>query len=137
MSGLQNGLGSRLALSINLQSEQIEVYGPAKSGILAQEDSIFQRFVVGPRSKQQMIWSVLGTLWIVWDLSPAFYFIEAQSTQRINATALSANKVPMMSHKQMRDLPRITIPLGLFQVEDFIQFMSAVARVSSVRLGEA
>ena len=36
----------------------------------AQEDSIFQRFVVGPRSKQQMFWSTLGTLWIVWDLLP-------------------------------------------------------------------
>ena len=36
-----------------------------------QEDSIFQRFVVGPRSKQQMIWSTVGAIWIVWDLCPA------------------------------------------------------------------
>ncbi|OLP90215.1 EH domain-containing protein 4 [Symbiodinium microadriaticum] len=59
-----------------------------------EEDSIFQRFVVGPRSKQQMIWSTVGAIWIVWDL--------------------------------------ITIPLGLFEDEDFIRLMSTVARVSFV-----
>ena len=37
-----------------------------------QEDSIFQRFVVGPRSKQQMLWSTVGAVWIVWDLCPAW-----------------------------------------------------------------
>lgn len=59
-----------------------------------EEDSIFQRFVVGPRSKQQMIWSTVGAIWIVWDL--------------------------------------ITIPLGLFEDDDFIRLMSTVARVSFV-----
>lgn len=59
---------------------------------LRDENSCLQRLVVGPRSVLQLLWSIVGSIFIVWDL--------------------------------------VTIPLEMFDVPQFIQFLSEVGKVS-------
>ena len=59
---------------------------------LRDEDSHLQRLVVGPRSMFQLFWSIIGSIFIIWDL--------------------------------------VTIPLEMFDVPKFIEFLSEVGKVS-------
>lgn len=59
---------------------------------LRDENSCLQRLVVGPRSVLQLLWSIVGSIFIIWDL--------------------------------------VTIPLEMFDVPQFIQFLSDVGKVS-------
>mmetsp|Transcript_29091 Transcript_29091/g.67469 ORF Transcript_29091/g.67469 Transcript_29091/m.67469 type:complete len:721 (+) Transcript_29091:36-2198(+) len=59
---------------------------------LREEDSCLQQLVVGPRSVMQLLWSILGSIFIVWDL--------------------------------------ITIPLEMFDVPSFIQFLGSIGQVT-------